>query len=163
VSASGFLPGHLVYLEQCNGRGPAEPNWSPSLDCDQGGAPPPAIVDPKGKVTFATTDPDRTFTPFLGASPSSLFNCVPPNGSHPNNGLPNYSNCQIRMSSNNTAATEDQVFLPIIFGGSGGGSSHSVWLIALGIVVVVLLILGLVVLLRGRSDSDAEPKRAGAG
>jgi hypothetical protein len=162
VSATGFQPGHLVYLEQCNGRGPAEPNWSPSLDCDVGNAPPPAIVDKSGTATFATTDPDRKFTPFVGPSPSSLFNCLAPNGPHPNNGLTSYTNCQIRVSSNNVAATQDQVFSSIVFGGSGGGSSHAGWLIALGAVLVVLAILGLFLVLRGRSSADAEPKSAGS-
>jgi hypothetical protein len=152
VTVAGFLPGHLVYLEQCNGRHPADPNWSPSLDCDAGGAPPAAIVDKSGKATFPATDYSLKFTPIMGQSPSSLFNCVRPNTATPQNGLQSYPVCQVRVSSNNASAVADQVFLPIVFGGSGGsGSSTSTWLIVGVIAVVVVVAIGAFALFRKRS------------
>jgi chitinase len=46
-------------------------------------------------------------------SPQGIFNCLSPNDPAPSNGLPNFRNCQIRVSTSNSAATTDQVFLRI--------------------------------------------------
>ena len=61
--------------------------------------------------TFSATDPNQAFRPFKGESPQQLFNCLAPGQAAPNNGLKNYTNCQVRVSSNNTAVTADQAFL----------------------------------------------------
>jgi hypothetical protein len=44
-------------------------------------------------------------------SPQGLFNCLSPSAASPANGLPDFKNCQLRVSTNNSAATADQVFL----------------------------------------------------
>ena len=110
VSASGYTPGSLVAIEQCDGTSPSSTGWSPTANCDLGSSPAPAIVDSSGNVTFSTNDPNRAFVPFKGASPQGIFNCLSPHGVDPNNGLPSFTNCQIRVSSSNTAVTADQVF-----------------------------------------------------
>jgi hypothetical protein len=158
ITATGFLAGHLVFVEQCDGRLPSAPNWTPSRDCDVGGAPAPAVVDAKGTVQFLATDPNRAFNPVLGESPESLFNCIAPGGTAPKNDLTNYTNCQIRLSSNNVSATDDQVFASIVFGGSasGGGSSSSspVGLVLIVVGVLIVTILVLVVFRRRRRSAD---------
>src|SRR5579871_4964491 len=58
VVATGFQPGANVFAEICNGRVPSDPNWRPQVDCDLGSAPPPAIADAHGKVTFTAGDPN---------------------------------------------------------------------------------------------------------
>lgn len=134
VVAKGFEPNQSVYIEQCNGRTPADDGWEPAVDCDFGSAPAAAIADTAGVVTFSATDPNHALQPFVGASPQGLFNCLPPSGASPKNDLADFRDCQVRVSSNNTRSTSDQVFvhlrLPVLpaaapAGQSGSGSSGS--------------------------------------
>jgi hypothetical protein len=142
VVATGFAPGTQVFAEECDGRSPSDPNWAPTSDCDPGNAPAPSIADPSGTVRFSNTDRNRLFVPFVGTSASGLFNCVAPHETPTNKQLPSYTKCQIRVSSNNTAATEDQVFRSIVIGtGSGGGSSSGSGT-TLAVVVVALVVVG---------------------
>lgn len=115
VVATGYVPGSLVSVEQCDGVATTDPHWSPTTDCDLGTSPSPAITDGTGKVTFSSTNPNFAFTPFKGQSPQGLFNCLSPNGPalKPSDGLPDYRNCKIRVSTNNSAITADQGFLNI--------------------------------------------------
>ena len=75
---------------------------APQPDCDFGSAPAAAIADTDGTVTFSATDPNHAFHPFVGASPQELFNCLPPGAASLNNGLTDYRDCQVRVSTNNT-------------------------------------------------------------
>src|SRR5262245_33790297 len=77
VTASGFSAGSLVYVEQCDGRAPTSENWRPTINCDAGTSPAPAIVDDDGVATFPSDDRNHAFHPFVGESPQQLFNCVP--------------------------------------------------------------------------------------
>ena len=85
-------------------------SWSPTAHCDIVTSPAPVISSAGGTATFDHTDPNHGFTPFKNASPQGLFNCLSPNDVAPSNGLPSYRNCQIRISTNNTAVTGDQIF-----------------------------------------------------
>ncbi len=114
VVASGFAAGSLVYVEQCDGIEATTQSWSPTVHCDLGSSPAPAIADAHGIATFSSTDRNRAFRPFLGESPQSLFNCLAPSQPAPANSLPNFSNCKLRVSTSNTAVTPDQAFVPII-------------------------------------------------
>src|SRR5262249_24512327 len=116
-------------------------NWSPTLDCDNGNAPAPAIADEHGTATFSKDDRNRTFVPIVGASPSNLFSCGATNSTPAANGLTNYPTCQFRVSSNNVQATEDQVFRTVVIGSGGSDSGSKAPLIA-GVVVVLLVIGG---------------------
>ena len=115
VTVTGFSPGQSVYIEQCDGVSPSAPGWSPTTDCDNGTSPAAGIADGSGDYTFSASDTNHAFTPFEGESPSGLFNCLyPGEGSLTgSDGLPDYTNCQIRVSSNNGASTADQAFLTI--------------------------------------------------
>jgi hypothetical protein len=152
VVATGFPPGRQVFLEQCNGRAPGEPRWSPTLDCDSGNAPAPAIADLGGTARFSKDDPNRVFAPVLGASPSRLFNCIAPHATPPGNGLTSYTTCQLRVSTNNAQQTDDQVFRSIDFGpgGSGGGSGAAVAVGVIGALIVLGGVIGTVFWLRRR-------------
>ena len=114
VSASGYTPGSLVYIEQCDGVDPASSSWNVTTDCDLGSSPAPALVDSTGTVTFPANDPNFGFTAFKGDSPQDEFNCLAANQATPANGLPDYRNCQIRLSTSNTVVTADQVFFSLV-------------------------------------------------
>jgi hypothetical protein len=115
IVATGYTPGTLVSVEQCDGVAPTAPGWGPTSNCDLATSPSPVLADGTGKATFTATDPNHGFTPFKGESPQSLFNCLSPNGPalSPSNGLPDYRNCKIRVSTSNNAITADQAFLNI--------------------------------------------------
>jgi hypothetical protein len=115
IVATGYTPGSLVSVEQCDGVATSAAHWSPTTDCDLGSSPSPALVDGTGKATFLSTDPNHAFTPFKGESPQTIFNCLSPNGPalSPSNGLTDYRNCKIRVSTSNTSITADQSFLNI--------------------------------------------------
>ena len=111
VVARGFEPYASVYIEQCDGKLPSDDEWRPSLDCELGVAPAPAIADSAGVATFSTADRNHTFRPFVGESPQQLFNCLGPKAASPKNDVEDYRDCQVRVSTNNTRSTDDQVFL----------------------------------------------------
>jgi hypothetical protein len=115
IVATGYTSGTLVSVEQCDGVAPTVPNWSPTTHCDLATSPAQVIVDSTGKATFPANDPNHGFTPFKGESPQSLFNCLSPNGPalNPVNGLTDYRNCKIRVSTSNNSVTADQAFLNI--------------------------------------------------
>jgi hypothetical protein len=118
ISGGGF-PANApnVVVEQCDGTNPATtPGWSPNTHCDLATSPSPTSADANGNYTFPANDPNFGFTPFPpGPSPSNLFNCLYPGQTPPANGKPSFTNCQIRVSSNDTAVTSDQVFLTLTY------------------------------------------------
>ena len=111
VSATGYAPDSNVFIEQCDGTLPTTVGWDPTTNCDLGASPAPSLADASGNVTFPAADPNHGFHPFKGASPQGLFNCLAPTDASPGNGLPDFTNCQVRVSTNNSAGTSDQVFL----------------------------------------------------
>ena len=114
VSASGFAASASVFIEQCDGVSPTSVGWDPTINCDLGTSPAAALADGSGNVTFAAADANHAFHPFKGASPQGLFNCLSLNDPSPNNGLLDHRTCTVRVSTNNSAATADQVFLTMV-------------------------------------------------
>jgi hypothetical protein len=113
VAVAGFAPGALVYVEQCDGVDPNSHDWSPTIDCDLGNSPAAVVVARNGTATFDAADASHRFVPFAGASPQSLFNCVPSGDRAPANGLPSFPSCQVRVSTSPTLPTPDQIFLAL--------------------------------------------------
>ena len=111
MSASGYVADDQVFIEQCDGVAPTAVGWDPSQNCDLGSSPASAIASASGTVTFLSTDPNHAFKPFKGPSPQGLFNCLSPTQASPNNGLPDFTNCKLRVSTNNSLGTSDQAFL----------------------------------------------------
>ena len=121
VSVAGFKAGGLVYVEQCDGTPPTTQGWSPTVNCDLGTSPAAAVVAGDGTATFAANDPNHAFVPFKGPSPQGLFNCLATNDPSPNNGLPDFHDCQLRASTNNTVLTPDQAFVSLDLPNGPGG------------------------------------------
>jgi hypothetical protein len=158
VAVAGFPAGSLVYVEQCDAQPPSATNWAPTRNCDIGSSPAAAIVDGKGQARFDAGDRNHAFQPFVGLGPESLFKCLTAGAAPAKNGLSEFRSCQIRVSSNNSQSTADQVFLPIVFGSasasSGAQSSSSSSSRSMVILVVVILVVligaGLALGLRAR-------------
>jgi hypothetical protein len=114
-------------------------------------------ADAHGIARFDAANPNQKVLLSVGQSPEGIFNCTAPRTAPPSNGLRNFTTCQLRVSTNNTQATTDQVFLPIVFGETSSGRSPTGWKAAVVIGgVVVLLIVGVVLLFaRRRSSSTA--------
>jgi hypothetical protein len=152
VVAKGLTPGSLVYVEQCNGRPPTAPNWLPTRDCDIGSSPAAAIVDPTGTARFPAGDLNHGFPVFVGLGPEGLFHCVADGVKPKDDGLPVYTTCQIRVSSNNNVTTTDQTFLPIAFEGAhasaatdakadSGSSAAMILAVTAGAIVVIAILV----------------------
>ena len=157
VKATGFTPNESVFIEQCNGKAATDPGWQAALDCDLGSAPAPAIADSEGSVTFLRTDPNHAFTPFAGPSPQLLFNCLAPGAPSPKNAVPDFRNCQVRVSTNNTTLTADQQFFTLTMpsgpgtGASDGSGADFPIVIALAIGAAVAVGLTVFLVRRGRA------------
>ena len=113
VVAHGFTVGQSVLAEQCDGVPPSNKFWDVTIDCDLGLSNSAVTTDANQNATFPAGDRNHEFKPFKGASPQQLFNCLSPLEADPQNGLPSFTNCQLRVSSNNSVATSDQVFLAL--------------------------------------------------
>lgn len=113
VSGSGFTQGQQVYIEQCDGVPSSTAGWSPTEHCDLGTSPAAVTVGAAGTVTFPANNANFGFTPFKGLSPQGLFTCGSPADTDPNDGLPYFENCQVRISTSNTAVTADQAFFTL--------------------------------------------------
>jgi hypothetical protein len=132
VVASGMKAGSLAYVEECDGAPLTHVDWSPTLHCDIGTAPAPAVVAHNGIATFKANDRNHAFHPFRGSSPQAIFNCLAPRDADPHNGLASYRTCRLRVSSNNASVTDDQAFLDLrlsdaapAVGATGGGATHT--------------------------------------
>jgi hypothetical protein len=110
IQANGFAPGALVFLEVCDGTPSTAVGWNPNINCDLGTAPAAVAANASGVALFPAGDPNKQFKPFRGASPQGMFNCLNALDPSPNNSLPDFMNCQVRISTNNTASTSDQQF-----------------------------------------------------
>jgi hypothetical protein len=113
VVASGFVPGASVSVEQCDGTSPTDSGWAPLGHCDNATAPAAVTVGADGIARFPAHDRNFGFTPFTGASPQSLFNCLAPGEPSPKNRLPDFTNCRIRVATSTTMVTADQAFASI--------------------------------------------------
>jgi len=114
VVASGFAIGQLVYVEQCDGTPHTAPGWDVTINCDNGASNAPVIADASGVATF-TSPGTREFDPVKGLQPTGGFACLAPNDP-PSNPVPpggDWTDCQLRVSTNNTAPTSDQAFLTL--------------------------------------------------
>src|SRR5262249_35108328 len=111
IQATGFIQGQNVFVEICDGNPPTMQGYDVNVNCDSGTSPAPFQAQTSaGNVTFDPTDPNFRIFVFKGPSPSGFFNCEGPTDPDPNNGLPTFTNCQIRVSSNNSASTTDQAY-----------------------------------------------------
>jgi hypothetical protein len=170
VVARGFPQFTNVFVEQCDPLPPSTPNWSPASDCDIETSGAAANADKAGVVRFDASDPSLAFHPFVGAGPSTLFNCLTAHGKPIKNDVPSYHSCQIRVASNPSHATNDQVFLPIVLGPgtpesdsahpskSSRSSTTAILLGIAGVVVVGGVVTALV--LRRRHPSGSRPSSA---
>jgi hypothetical protein len=115
IAAGGFTPGAQVFVEQCDGNPPTMVGWSPTQNCDLGTSPAGVIVPASGVATFQPDDPNHAFHPFKGQSPQALFNCLSPHEAPLSaiDFVPDYENCQIRVSTSNFSVTADQQFFDL--------------------------------------------------
>ncbi len=144
VKVTGLTAGSQAWIEQCDGTTAGDPKWSPVRNCDVATSPAAAIVATDGTATFAADDPNHAFRPTHGAMPQGLFNCLAPGEKDPDNGAPSSTSCVVRVSSNNTAVTADQVFRALRFTDSASAStssdsSSSLPIVAVAVIAIVVL------------------------
>lgn len=113
VTASGFQPDDSVFIEQCDGTPTTTFGWDPTVNCDLGTSPAPVVADSNGSVTFSALSAAHRFTPFKGTSPQGQFDCRAPQDPASAAGQPSFTNCQVRLSTNNSTVTGDQTFFTL--------------------------------------------------
>jgi hypothetical protein len=114
VVATGFIPGQNVFIEQCDGKDPADPTWSVSIDCDFGLAPSAAIATDTGEADFVGAG--NNFVAFKNGKTEAQnkFNCIGHDDPPTNNGKTDWTTCRIRVDVNPSGPpTGEQAFLPI--------------------------------------------------
>jgi hypothetical protein len=112
IVASGYPEGSSsVSVEVCDGVSAGTPGWTPLDHCDPTTSPAAVDVGANGIATFPANDGNFGFFPFKGLSPAGKFNCLAPSDPSPNNGKPDFTNCQARISTDDLNVTSDQVFL----------------------------------------------------
>jgi hypothetical protein len=157
IRASGFQPGQQVYVEQCDGIAITDPHWTPAVDCDIGTSPAPVFAPASGVVEFAKVDLNHRFTPIMGLSPQGGFACFTTTAPK---GIPHFDTCKLRISTNNTQPTKDQLFLELVLPGhavaqassSSSGTSPIVF-VAIGVLVAAVVAVATVIGLRARRAS----------
>ena len=142
VTVKGYTPGQQVYIEQCDGLAITDPHWTPAIDCDVGTSPAPVFTPPSGTVVFDPANVNHRFTPVKGLSPQGNFACFATTSGKP--GVPAFPTCKVRISTDNSQATTDQVFFDLAPPGTHASSSSSsstltIVLVIAGAVVLVLL------------------------
>ena len=120
VTGSGFTAGQQVFEEICDGVAPTTGGYDPGAHCDIGSSGSAAVADSSGNVSFPASSTNLQIHPFLGDSPQGIFACIYPGQGVGNNGYSGaagtaYTNCQLRLSTNNTAVTSDQVYQTISY------------------------------------------------
>ena len=111
VVASGFAPGNsAASVQQCDGVPPTEPGYQVLDHCDSATSPAAVDVGLDGLATFPANDVNFGFTPFKGTSPQAKFNCIAPGDANPGNGLPTFTNCQLRVASDLNNTTGDEAY-----------------------------------------------------
>jgi hypothetical protein len=125
IVADGYPQGiGEVSAEVCDGVDPSLPTWSPGLDCDFASATTAVDVGADGKATFPANDPNYGFFPFKGANSVHSWDCMAPGEAPLNNGRPEYTNCQVRVTMDLFNPNANDAFftmqLPQRTGNAGG-------------------------------------------
>ena len=154
IRASGYQSGQQVYVEQCDGIAITDPHWSPAVDCDIGTSPAPVFAPASGIVEFPKDDLNHRFTPVMGLSPQGDFACFTTAAA---NGVPHFDTCKVRISTNNTQATKDQLFVELVLPGHAGAKASSsssglspIAIAAIGVLIAVVVAVATAIGLRAR-------------
>lgn len=161
IKVAGFEPFTQVYIMQCDGVPWGDDLWKPTLDCDVGSAPAPAIAGKDGVAVFGAVDPNHVMKLFRGKSPQEQFNCLAPDDPSPKNRLRDFRDCSLRVSTSNLVRTPDQVKVLLRFPAArtaakrdGGDSKAPVWLVV-SLIVIAIVIVVAVLVRRARSRASA--------
>ena len=115
VAGSGFTPGALVYIEQCDGTAPTAVGWSPTSNCDLGSSNAPALADSEWARRLPAGRREPRVRSLQGRESAIVVQLLVPQpaGAGRGQGLPDFRNCQARLSTSNTTATSDQQFFDL--------------------------------------------------
>src|SRR5215471_18366219 len=114
ISVSGLTQFQPAFAVECDGIDPNSQGYTVSEHCDNGSSGSSVNGDSSGNATFAASNANTHLRVFKGESPQSFFNCLSPNDPDPNNGLPSFRNCQVRVSAGTSADTSNQQFFHIV-------------------------------------------------
>jgi hypothetical protein len=176
VAGTGYPATQAVFIEICDGLPSSNPNWDPTINCDLATSPAPSNASSTGAVSWPATNASLSIVDFRGQSPQAQFNCVAQedvpsgtptfpdgglnldgvnggltkNGETIAQGVESWTNCQLRMSSSNQAATTDQAFITLTIPNTPTGVPETSFAVLLPIGAAGLLAAGLIVSRRRR-------------
>jgi hypothetical protein len=114
ITANGYSPSEAVFVQQCDGVPPTTTGYSAADHCDIQTSGAAVNADANGVATFPASDASTRLNVFKGLGPSGTFNCLSPNQASPNNGHPDWRNCQVRVSGGTIGDTSQQTFFTIV-------------------------------------------------
>jgi hypothetical protein len=127
IVATGFTQFQQVFVQECDGVPPTAPHYSATDHCDLASGNSPAVADAAGTATFAADDANHRLNVFKGESPQSLFNCLGPDDPPMTqvNSLPDFHDCQVRVSAGTPGDTAAQAYFSIVLPDSPGDTTTS--------------------------------------
>jgi hypothetical protein len=177
VAGTGYLTNQQVFIEICDGNNASTfPGWDPNANCDLATSPAASTAQgTAGTTSWPATTASNSIVDFRGTSPQGIFNCVAQedvqgvpqnsdgsytltasatkNGEPLAPGVPSWTNCQLRMSSNNSAVTADQVFITLTIPNTPTGVPEASFPVLLPIGAAGLLAAGVIITRRRRHSA----------
>jgi hypothetical protein len=128
ITATGFTVNEPVFVEQCDGVPSTTTNYQAADHCDIQSSNSPVNADSTGKAFFDPTDSSVRLNVFKGPGPSApqSFNCLSPHDPSPNNGMPDWRNCQVRVSGGTIGETSEQAFFTIQLPDAPGATTTTI-------------------------------------
>jgi hypothetical protein len=152
---AGFPARTNVFATMCDGLPPSTPGYDPNFDCDNGTTTPAAPSDVNGAGTFPAFDHNLGFYPVHGIAPSGNWSCVAPGEPNPLPGFPFYTNCQLKVTVNQSLVNPGDALLTLTLAPPGGQVPEVPYAILLPLGAAVLLTGGYVISRRRRNAHAA--------
>jgi hypothetical protein len=139
ISATGFPLNGQIFAIICDGTPASAPGWDPTVNCDNLTSPAGRPTGTTGANTWDPNNINQRIGVFDGPSPGGSFNCLYPGEADPGNGLASFTNCQLRVASNNAAVTADQAFVTLTLQKPGAMVPETRFAVLLPIGALLLL------------------------
>jgi hypothetical protein len=155
ITGTGYPVNVQIFTIICDGTPPSAPGWDPTANCDNLTAPSGRLTNAAGSASWDPNNANQRIGVFDGPSPGGAFNCLYPGEADPGNGLPSFTNCQVRVATTNAAVTSDQAFVTLTLPNPGAMVPETRYAILLPLGALLLLMGGGYVALRRRNRPTA--------
>ncbi len=161
VVSTNFPPNNSIFIEVCDGKSPSAQGYDVTIDCDNTTSPTQILSQGLTyQEMFTKANHNEEVLPFRGQGGSDVFNCLAPEdvkagtrpaadgsvtpiGSTTKNGntidtfVPSWSNCKVKVSSNNASNTSDQSFITFALSNTPSGPPPSTPEVPLAVILPI--------------------------